>query len=352
MTPRPARGAPRGQRDLDHGQPPHPARDPVVRAPDDRQRRRRPALVGFFSLLPFVISSALGGVIVDRLGYRRASIVTDLASGSSVLADPDPLPHRRAAAGRAARARLRRRAPRRARPDGARGDPPRARRACRDDARARHEPLRRRLAGANMLGAPLAGVLIAVIGPANVLVLDAATFAVSALLMRSSCLRRSRRTRRPTPSGTSPSSGRATRSSGGRRSSARSWSWCSSRTRSTPAMGGVLMPVYADRVLDSVVALGLMSGAMGVTAFVGTLVFAWIGHRLPRVADPRRRVHARRAVALLPPRRDAGRRAGDRRLRDRRDRDRADQPDPRHARVRARPAASCGHASSAPSARA
>ena len=33
-------------------------------------------LVGFFSLLPFVISSALGGVIVDRLGYRRASIVS------------------------------------------------------------------------------------------------------------------------------------------------------------------------------------------------------------------------------------------------------------------------------------
>ncbi|MGI9111549.1 MAG: MFS transporter, partial [Gaiellaceae bacterium] len=45
-------------------------------------------LVGFFSLLPFVLSSALGGVIVDRLGYRRASIVSDLASGSSVLLVP------------------------------------------------------------------------------------------------------------------------------------------------------------------------------------------------------------------------------------------------------------------------
>ncbi len=50
------------------------------------------------------------------------------------------------------------------------------------------------------------------------------------------------------------------------------------------AMGGVIMPVYADRVLGSVVALGLMSGAMGATAFAGTLVFAWIGHRLPRVS--------------------------------------------------------------------
>ena len=36
-------------------------------------------------------------------------------------------------------------------------------------------------------------------------------------------------------------------------------------------------------MLDSVVALGLMAGAMGLTAFLGTLVFAWIGHRMPRV---------------------------------------------------------------------
>jgi MFS family permease len=49
-------------------------------------------------------------------------------------------------------------------------------------------------------------------------------------------------------------------------------------------MGTVLMPVYADRVLDSVVALGLIGGAFGAGATVGTLIFAWIGHRLPRVA--------------------------------------------------------------------
>ena len=42
-------------------------------------------------------------------------------------------------------------------------------------------------------------------------------------------------------------------------------------------MGGVRMPVYANEVLDSVVALGLMAGAMGLTAFLGTLVFAWTG---------------------------------------------------------------------------
>jgi len=45
-------------------------------------------LAGFFALLPVVISSALGGVIVDRLGLRRASVVSDLASGLSVLLVP------------------------------------------------------------------------------------------------------------------------------------------------------------------------------------------------------------------------------------------------------------------------
>jgi MFS family permease len=30
-------------------------------------------LVGFFCLLPFVLSAGLGGALVDRLGYRRMS---------------------------------------------------------------------------------------------------------------------------------------------------------------------------------------------------------------------------------------------------------------------------------------
>jgi MFS family permease len=49
------------------------------------------------------------------------------------------------------------------------------------------------------------------------------------------------------------------------------------------AMGGVLMPVYADSVLDSVVALGLMGGVMSAGATLGAFLFAWRGARLPRV---------------------------------------------------------------------
>ena len=76
---------------------------------------------------------------------------------------------------------------------------------------------------ANMVGAPLAGVLIAVLGATNVLVLDAVTFLVSALLVLA-CVpssvrghvqeRRRRATRR--------SCARGSRSSGAHRSSGRS----------------------------------------------------------------------------------------------------------------------------------
>lgn len=241
-------------------------------------------LVGFFSLLPFVLSSALGGVIVDRLGYRRASIVADLASGGSVLAIPIlfhtvglPL------AGLLALVFA-----------GALLDAPghTAREAILPELIDRAGTTLERgtslfdgvSRAANMLGAPLAGVLIAVFGSANVLLVDAATFAVSALLMRLFVPAAIRVTGEA-----SPERYLAQLREGYR------FLWRTPIVRATvlmvlitnmldAAMGGVIMPVYADRILDSVVALGLMSGALGATAFAGTLVFAWIGHRLPRVS--------------------------------------------------------------------
>ena len=242
-------------------------------------------LVGFFSLLPFVISSALGGVIVDRLGYRRASIVSDVASGVAVLGVPIlyhtvglPLAALLAlvfagalldAPGQTAREAMLPELLERASMTLERG-------TSLFDGVSR---------GANMLGAPLAGVLIAVVGPTNVLVLDAATFAVSALLMfvfvPKSAPRRS-------SEGDAEGYFAQLREGYG-------FLWQTPLVRAIvimvlvtntldAGMGGVLMPVYADRVLDSVVALGLMAGAMGLTAFAGTLVFAWIGHRAPRLA--------------------------------------------------------------------
>jgi MFS family permease len=240
-------------------------------------------LVGFFSLLPFVLSAGLGGALVDRLGYRRMSIVADLASGVSVLSIPLlyhtvglPLAALLAlvatgalldAPGQTAREAILPQLVDRAGTTIERG-------ASLLDGVSR---------GAGMVGAPLAGVLIAVLDPANVLFLDAATFGVSALLMRVFV------------DGSPPSPG-AVRSRGyvAELREGFAYLWHDRLVRAIVAMvvvtnmldagmAGVLSPVYADRVLDSVVALGLMAGALSAGAFAGTLLFAWRGHRLPRV---------------------------------------------------------------------
>lgn len=244
-------------------------------------------LVAFFSLLPFVLSSAVGGIVVDRLGTRMTSIVADVASGLSVLAIPvlhltSGLP----LAGLVALVFV-----------GALLDAPgqTAREAMLprlvEQAGTTLERGTSLLDGvsraANMLGAPLGGVLIAVLGTSNVLFLDAASFAVSAALVAAAI-----------PAvvvgvgggGGEPATGwlRSLREGYG-------FLWRTPIVRAVvlmvlvtnmldAAMGGVLMPVYADSVLGSVFVLGLMSGAVGATAFLGTLVFAWVGHRLPRVA--------------------------------------------------------------------
>ena len=45
-------------------------------------------VAGVFATVPLVIGGALGGVLVDRFGYRTSSIVADIASGVTVLAIP------------------------------------------------------------------------------------------------------------------------------------------------------------------------------------------------------------------------------------------------------------------------
>ena len=240
-------------------------------------------LVAFFALLPFVLSSAVGGLVVDRLGTRRTSILSDVASGVTVLAIP--ILHQTSGlplAGLVALVFA-----------GALLDAPgqTAREAMLPDlVELAGTTLQRGTSlldgvsrAASMLGAPLGGVLIAALGTANVLFLDAASFAVSAALVAGAVPRLARGLADASPAGwlADLREGYA-------------FLWRTPVVRALvlmvlvtnmldAAMGGVLMPVYADTVLGSVVALGLMSGAMGATAFLGTLAFAWIGHRLPRV---------------------------------------------------------------------
>lgn len=45
-------------------------------------------LIGFFTFLPRVIATFLGGQVVDRIGFRTASVTSDLLSGISVMGIP------------------------------------------------------------------------------------------------------------------------------------------------------------------------------------------------------------------------------------------------------------------------
>ena len=45
-------------------------------------------LTGFFSILPVVLAGIFGGTFIDRLGYKRASVLADIASGVTVLLIP------------------------------------------------------------------------------------------------------------------------------------------------------------------------------------------------------------------------------------------------------------------------
>lgn len=144
---------------------------------------QKAGLVALAEMLPLVLMRALGGPVIDRLGARRVSIACDLAS--VVVLGAIPLLH---AAGRlpfpvflalvALAGALR------GPGDGAKhalaptlvahaGVPM-------ERATGLHSTVERT---ASMLGAALAGALVAVVGPANALLVDAASFALSALLL-------------------------------------------------------------------------------------------------------------------------------------------------------------------------
>ncbi len=238
-------------------------------------------LTAFFTTLPVILSASLGGTIVERLGYRRASIVSDLASGLSVVLIPVlyytvglafwqllVLVFAGAlldAPGQTARSSLL--------PDLAATAGMRIERAS-----SAYDGVSR---GARMVGGLLAGVLIATIGPAQVLFVDAGTFLASAFIVR---LLVSDAHGRPSE-GHQPCL-RALRDG-------LSFIWRDRLLRAIvlmvmvtnmldTAMFSVMLPVYATRVLGSPIQLGIIISAFGVGALTGTIVFGAIGHRMPR----------------------------------------------------------------------
>ena len=242
-----------------------------------------PALTGlavFFNFLPVVIAGFFGGVIVDRLGFRRTSVTADVASALAVAAIPALhltvgielwqlmglvfLGALLDAPGTTARAALF--------PDVVDLAGVRLERAS-----GMRGAIQR---GALLVGAPLGGVLVAAFGATTALWLNAASFLVSAALI----------------AGVVPVAGRGDGKTPGRYRSELTegfaFIWRNRLVRAIVATVlvtnfldapfGVVMPVFAREEFGGAESLGLMFGVFGGFALLGSLAFSAVGHRLPR----------------------------------------------------------------------
>lgn len=236
-------------------------------------------ITGFFAALPIALAAFLGGTVVDRLGYKRTSIVADLASGVTVALIPTLflfgalqfewvlvltfLTNLLDAPGSTARDAL---------------VPDLATRAGMSFERAGslNQIIER---SARLIGAPLAGLLIASAGATTVLWIDAATFLVSAAIffvfVQAATHKRSagetRHWRRELTDGLR-------------------FIWRDKLilTITLTVMvtnlldNGVLMTIYFQQVFGSAVDLGLSIAAIGGGSVVGALLFGARRHRWNR----------------------------------------------------------------------
>jgi MFS family permease len=239
-------------------------------------------LVGFATLLPGLIAGLFGGILVDRIGFRRVAVIADGVSGASILAIPvlyDTLElpfglllvlvfagsllkipsitaHRAMTPELAARAGI-----------------------SLDRANATFESLQNL---AVLVGTPLAGVTVSLIGARHVLYLDAASFAVSALLVL-----------RFVPDAAIARPAAAT---GGIlketmaglafiRRDALLWPMAillAAANAVGSAVVGLLLPVYAEEQFGGAGAVGLAAASTGAGAFLGATLYGMWSERLSR----------------------------------------------------------------------
>jgi MFS family permease len=238
-------------------------------------------ITAFFSILPVVLAAFFGGTLVDRIGFKRMSIIADGASGLTIILIPllyqanllefwvlQVLVFLGAlldAPGTTAREAL-----------------------VPELAAAADMPLERAGSllqvverGSRLVGAPLGGVLIALMGPENVMWVNAATFAVSVLLVAGFI---------PALQGQPDSPHENYRTA-----LLQGLKFIRQDTlillitvtlfvtnMLDAAKGSVILPVFARDTYDSAVVLGLMFGLSGGGAVVGALLYSAVGHRLSR----------------------------------------------------------------------
>lgn len=251
-------------------------------------------VAGAFATVPVVLGGALGGVLVDRVGFRRAAITGDVASGLTVLAMPVlaatvGLPFWALLAlvfvsgifdtpGNTAKAALL--------PDVAEAAGVTLTRATSAQSAISRS--------ATMVGASVAAVSVVAFGALNSLLLDAATFAFSAVLLWY-CVRRSASA--DATATDSAASDAAVPATGywreftigvgfvARTPIIRNIVLLVVITNCFDAAGVlVLMPVYANSTGGDGGLFGVMVAVISGGALAGAGLFAWFGHRLNRRA--------------------------------------------------------------------
>ncbi|MEU9761133.1 MFS transporter [Streptomyces sp. NPDC047987] len=249
----------------------------------------RAGVVAFCATLPIVVSALIGGPVIDRVGRRRVSVASDLVCGLAVAAVP--LLHRTGlltfwmlcalmavngllhTPGNTARYVLV--------PDLAEhAGTTLARAASLFDAVSR---------GARMVGAALAGLLIALTGAETVLLLDAATFLASALLVALGV--RGVRAAEPRPTA-APVSLRAYRSElreglaylTGHRLLLAIVLTVLFMNGTDQGWNAVLLPVHASTELGGARDIGLLTALFGAGGLTGALLYGAFGHRFSRWA--------------------------------------------------------------------
>lgn len=239
-------------------------------------------VTAFFTALPAILAAFLGGAIVDRVGYKRTSVIADLASGITVALIP--LLHHTIglefwqllalvflgafldAPGTTARQAL-----------------------VPEVARLGHVPLERAASiadgiqrTATLVGAPLAGVLIAWIGPSNVLWVDALTFGCSAAAIAVAIPASLRVTTQRSRQQYLRDLQAGIRFMKDNRLIRAIVFTVMVTNMIDAAMFSVVFPVFVREVFGSAVYLGVISAVAGGTALTGTILYGAVGHQLPR----------------------------------------------------------------------
>ncbi|PSK72425.1 MFS transporter [Streptomyces sp. CS149] len=249
----------------------------------------RAGVVAFCATLPIVVAALIGGPVIDRFGRRRTAVVSDAVCAAAIAAIP--LLHFAGALdfwmlcalmalngfahtpGNTARYVL---IPDLAEHAGT--TLPRA--ASLFDAVSR---------GARMVGAALAGVLIAFVGAETVLLLDAATFGLSALLIAA----RVRGVRAAEPrKAEAPVSLRAYGTELregyahliGNRLLLAVVIMVMFMNGTDQGWYAVLLPVHAEAELGGATHIGLLTALFGAGGLTGALLYGAVGHRFPRRA--------------------------------------------------------------------